>query len=89
MRQLYEQCIAYIHAFVDETPAYTPSDNYLARTAIAIGDVLVDVCAAIRDKTDPNIPVGQWSADQKALTDTVSPVISASANTIEALGRFR
>jgi hypothetical protein len=38
-------------------------------------------------KTDPSKPASQWSPEQKALNDTVGPLISASATKFEQLGR--
>ncbi|OMC37255.1 hypothetical protein A5742_09920 [Mycolicibacterium fortuitum] len=39
------------------------------------------------EKTDPNIPVGQWSPEQKSLNDEVATTMRESADALEALGR--
>jgi hypothetical protein len=36
--------------------------------------------------TDPDIPVGQWSAAQRAINDAVAPVMSAFADDLQSLG---
>lgn len=46
---------------------------------------LKDVAAWL--KTDPNIPAGQWSPEQKMLNNAVVPVMRQSADTIEEVGR--
>lgn len=46
---------------------------------------LKDVAAWL--KTDPNIPAGQWTPDQKILNDAVVPVMRESADKIEEIGR--
>lgn len=38
-------------------------------------------------KTDPNIPAGQWSPEQKSLNDAVIPVIRQSADKLEELSK--
>ncbi|WP_219996721.1 hypothetical protein, partial [Mycolicibacterium fortuitum] len=37
--------------------------------------------------TDPNIPAGQWSPEQKALNDAVIPVMRNAADQLEQIGR--
>lgn len=39
------------------------------------------------EKTDPNIPAGQWSPEQKALNDAVAATMRDSADAVETLGR--
>ncbi|BCI84341.1 hypothetical protein MTY66_59660 [Mycolicibacterium sp. TY66] len=48
MRELYQQYIAYIRAFVDHVPNYTPNDNYLVSTATIIGMALTNICQAAK-----------------------------------------
>jgi hypothetical protein len=36
--------------------------------------------------TDPDIPVSQWSPEQRAINDAVAPVMSAFANELQTLG---
>jgi hypothetical protein len=36
--------------------------------------------------TDPDIPVSQWTAEQRAINDTVAPIMSAFADDLQALG---
>lgn len=38
-------------------------------------------------QTDSNIPAGQWSPEQKALSEKVAPVMRSSADELEALGQ--
>jgi hypothetical protein len=144
MRELYEQSIAYSHAYSDSLANYTPADEYLALAANAAGGAVGAICDAISygsaaargplvaapapptqtappndpakaqrlltasnavckdwaddgsqfnaatadwQKTDPSTPASQWSPAQKALNDTVGPLISASATKFEQLGR--
>lgn len=47
MRELYEQSIAYLRAYADSLPTYTPSDDGLARAASTAGNVITNICAAI------------------------------------------
>lgn len=35
----------------------------------------------------PDVPAGQWSPDQKAITEAVAPVMHESADTLEEIGR--
>lgn len=47
MRELYEQSIAYEHAYADSIKDYTPNDDYLARTETAAGAAVLSICNAI------------------------------------------
>jgi hypothetical protein len=45
------------------------------------------VATAAWRKLDPNIPASQWTPDQRAVNDAVRPVMTASADKFEQLGR--
>lgn len=47
MRELYEQSIAYWHAYSDSIANYTPIDDYLARVTTAAADAVGAICNAI------------------------------------------
>jgi hypothetical protein len=47
MRELYQQFIAYAHAYVDAIPTYSETDNLLAGVAGGISNALTDICTAI------------------------------------------
>jgi hypothetical protein len=47
VRELYEQFIAYLRAYSDAAPKYTPADNYLADALVNAGATLVSLCNAI------------------------------------------
>jgi hypothetical protein len=53
MRELYEQNIAYSRAYADRIPTYTPLDDNLALAAIAAGNSIGDICAAIGYQSAP------------------------------------
>jgi hypothetical protein len=61
------------------------SNPVCAEWLSAYGQLLTDTAAwrAI----DPNIPATQWTPDQKAVVDAVSPVMEAFADKSEALGQ--
>ncbi|WP_162625670.1 hypothetical protein [Mycolicibacterium llatzerense] len=46
MRELYEQSIAYLRAYANSIPTYTPADDGLARAASTAGNVITNICAA-------------------------------------------
>jgi hypothetical protein len=47
MRELYQQLTAYLRAYADAVPTYTPSDNYLADAQVNAGNALNSLCSAI------------------------------------------
>jgi hypothetical protein len=49
MRELYQEFIAYSHAYVERVPKYTPADNNLAGAANSASSALGAICAAIAD----------------------------------------
>jgi hypothetical protein len=51
MRELYEQFIAYAHAFVDSIPSYVAKDDELSNATNAIGTGLGQICSAIDFKS--------------------------------------
>lgn len=144
IRELYEQSIAYLRAYADSIPTYSPRDNSLIRAASSAANAITNICSAIdygaaaaraplvkplpapsqlppvgdlenpqrfltrpnpvckewadaiagfqRDaaawgNTSPDIPVGQWSAEQRAINDEVIPVMKRFANQAIALGK--
>lgn len=143
MRELYEQFIAYTHAFVQSIPSYVPADNNLTVAASGAGNGLANICGAIMyrsaqavaplvpaasNPTDPsreneistavmltgkssicgdwdsmvsrfsedtkawreidkNVSAKDWTPEQKTLNDTVAPVMLATADEMERLGR--
>jgi hypothetical protein len=46
MRELYEQFIAYTHAFAESVPTYVPSSNEVAKVVDGLGGVLANICGA-------------------------------------------
>jgi hypothetical protein len=53
MRELYEQFIAYGHAFVTSIPTYVIEDDELSNATNAIGTGLSQICSAIDFKSAP------------------------------------
>lgn len=51
MRELYEQYIAYAHAFAKSLTTYTAVDNYLANVAVHAGVAILYICEAITYKS--------------------------------------
>lgn len=49
MRELYEQFIAYAHAYVVHIPKYSPADDNIAGTANSVASALGAICTAITD----------------------------------------
>ncbi len=47
MRELYTQSIAYMRAYADSIPTYSPADDGLARAGATAGLVITDVCDAV------------------------------------------
>jgi hypothetical protein len=47
MRELYEQTIAYYHAYADSIASYTPVDDHLARVTTAANAAIGAICNAI------------------------------------------
>ncbi len=47
MRELYEQTIAYLRAYAEKVPRYTPADDHLARVAAGTSNALTWICSAI------------------------------------------
>ncbi|ORB29304.1 hypothetical protein BST38_16485 [Mycolicibacterium parafortuitum] len=145
MRELYEQSVAYWHAYVEALPAYQPSNDHLARVATGTSNAVTWICSAIEygsaaarapltvpspaplhlespgdpedpmrfitesdappicpewistvDRfdvqtaewlsTDPNLPVEQWSPQQRSIWTQVSNVMSSNANQIQDIG---
>ncbi len=77
MRELYEQFIAYARAYAERIPVYTPPDDQLALTAIAVTEALGDVCQAIEYGSaaarGPLVPPGDPPAAVAPLGDPANP----------------
>ena len=62
MRELYQQFVAYLRAWIDRVPSYTPPDMNIIRTGVTAGLVLNGICQAITFRSaltrGPMVPVG-------------------------------
>ncbi|MBN9636637.1 MAG: hypothetical protein J0H22_15850 [Actinobacteria bacterium] len=144
VRELYGQFIAYMRAYADAIPVYTPKDDYLARSGSTAGLVINYVCSAISSGAaaarasvvppptsptslapigdlsnpkrmfetpdavcsdlrptlemllqnpsfkiwlngDASVTASNWSPEQRSLTDAVAPVMTTTADALEAL----
>ncbi|WGI32453.1 hypothetical protein [Mycolicibacterium aubagnense] len=47
MRELYQQYVAYMHAFVSKVPNYAPEDFNLVTTGVTLGMTITGICQAI------------------------------------------
>lgn len=47
MRELYEQSIAYRRAYSESIDVYKATDDYFARTAVALSNAISNICSAI------------------------------------------
>lgn len=63
----------------------TSTDPICSDLQAASDQFFTDISAWL--KTDPNIPAGQWSPEQKSLNDAVIPVIRQSADKLEELSK--
>lgn len=100
MRELYEQSIAYMRAYVAAIPTYTPKDDSLARTAATAGRVITSICdaissgsAAARASLVPAppppttiAPAGD-PANPKRMLETTDPVCSQVSPTLDRLAQ--
>jgi len=77
MRELYEQYVAYVRAWVDRVPTYTPPDFDLIVTGATIGGVLNGICQAITFRSaitrGPMVPAGPTPAAFAPIGDTSNP----------------
>jgi hypothetical protein len=87
IRELYEQFIAYTHAFVEKIPSYVASDHNFAVATDAIGNGLNNVCSAITFGSAP--PLAPLIADPappsklSPLGDPATPtVLLTSVNSV-------
>lgn len=55
MRELFEQFIAYVHAFVPSVPAYAAENNRLVATVNALANSATDICSAIEYESAPSV----------------------------------
>jgi hypothetical protein len=69
VRELYEQFIAYAHAYKDSVSTYTPADNFLADANVNIGSALLGVCNSITyNATGRSVGIEPMSPPQKIAT---------------------
>lgn len=77
MRELYEQYAAYAKSYADRIPTYTPSDDQLAMTAVAISTSLTDICQAISygaaAARAPLVPVGPAPSGISPVNNGIGP----------------
>ncbi len=66
---------------------FLTSPNPVCPDWVAAADQYESDTANWRRETNVSIPVGQWSQEQKALSESVIPTMRASADTLEDLGR--
>ncbi|WP_454231857.1 hypothetical protein [Mycolicibacterium fortuitum] len=62
----------------------TSTDSVCPDWQAASDQFLADIATWLT--TDPNIPAGQWSSEQKSVNDAVTPVMRQSADKLEELG---
>jgi hypothetical protein len=72
MRELYEQTIAYMRAYADRIPDYTPNDDPLARVEATASSAIGQICGAIA--YDSAAARGPLIAAPAPPTQTSSPV---------------
>ncbi|WP_210686578.1 hypothetical protein [Mycolicibacterium sp. GESEQ-9] len=63
----------------------TSADSVCSDWQAASDQFLADVADWL--KSDPNIPAGQWSPEQKSVNDAVAPVMRQSADKLEELSK--
>lgn len=83
MRELYEQYVAYVRAWANRVPAYTPSDFDLIRTGATIGNTLNGICQAITFRSaltrGPMVPAGPTPTAFAPIGDANNPTRFLSA----------
>ncbi|MCV7357568.1 Vmc-like lipoprotein signal peptide domain-containing protein [Mycolicibacterium fluoranthenivorans] len=79
MRELYEQYAAYARAYADRIPTYTPADDQLAMTAVAISTSLTDICQAISygaaAARAPLVPAGPMPSNIAPVNESSKPSV--------------
>jgi hypothetical protein len=77
MRELYEQFIAYAHAYVERIPTYTAADDHLVGVSNSAMDSISRICAAINygsaSARGPLVPSASSPEHIAALGDPADP----------------
>lgn len=100
MRELYEQFIAYTHAYVAHVPKYVPADDNLAGTANSAASALGAICTAITDGSaaargpmvpplapPPQVPPARSSVHPQPFLSNANPVCAQWTSALDQFGR--